>query len=88
MPKTKLGEHVKELKIPKADKALKGAMGRSFSENDVGSKAAQARYLGITEGTYLKRLKDLNFSRHELQHMFKVLEFTDAEILACMRESL
>ncbi len=85
MPDTKLGKHVKEAKLPKADKALKGAMGRGFGEKDIYSKAAQARFIGIEVGTYSNRLEDLEFSRSELRHIFKVLEFTDAEILACMR---
>lgn len=93
MPKSKLGERVKELRTPpKVDRAFWQALGGGLERNRIkSSEAAEARFLelDVSINTYRSK-KDApeNFTLRELRQIVKKLDLTSEEVgkfMGCRR---
>lgn len=91
MPKTKLGERVKELSAPpKVDREFWQALGGGLERNRIkSSEAAEARFLEIAANTYRAKKEDPDkFTLKELRRIISKLDLTSEEVgkfMGCKR---
>lgn len=80
MPKTKLCEHVQELKNPKCDRAYRAIVAQKLAYKGLLKKDAYG-LLGMCKSTYEMRQRNPEtMTVAELRRMARVLEFTAEDV--------